>query len=211
MLRDKTTNKDKEIFALVRELNRLYRVNRLAPFVPIEKPYQNGWIKKFALRDDYTRRNDADAHRRILEKINGIAFCRNRDFLDRKGKEYGPSLKIIGKNEWDGLGWPEYYKKYFTYGVYRVNDFRMVEGYRFRRDFCFIEVIEPHIVTHTRVLYPEIESRIQEIREIFRQNRYWQRHANLRGCKKHSSDYRLARDRYFEKLHTKEIEEYDKS
>ena len=211
MLRNKNTDKDKEILAYVRELDKLHLINRHAPFVPIDKPYQNGWIKKFTLRDDYTRRTDAEVYWTMLDKINGIAFCRNKNFLNRDRKEYGPVLKVIGKNEWNGLGWPEHYKKYFCFGRWRVGDYGTVEGYKFDRAFCFVETIEPHIVTKVRVMYPEVEKRLREIRNIFEQNRFWERHSNLKGRRKCSSDYRLSRDRYLNKLSSKEIEEYDKS
>lgn len=207
--------KDKSILSYVRELDKLRRVTWNAPLIPLAKPYQNGWTKYFVLRDDYTRRNDAKAHVDILKVIGTECFCRKDNFLDRMGKPYGPGLRIIGKNEWDGLKWPEHYKKYFSYGIHYQRDAYgwngKIEGYKFRRDFCFIEAIKPHFITHTRTIYPDVESRIAYINNKFDHEQLWKRYHKLKGHSRHSADWRLAKDRFLEALGTKEIEEYDKS
>ncbi len=212
---DTKTRRDKSILAHVREMDALNRVTRQAPLIPLAKPYQNGWTKFFVLRDDYTRRTDAKVHLDILAKISSENFCRRRDFLDKKGREYGPSLGTIGKNEWETLGWPEHYKKYFTYGLHHVENFYgyrgVVEGYKFVRPFCFVEAIKPHFITHTRTIYPEVESRLAELRNLFDAKQYWNRYNKLKGRRRCSSDYRLMKSWYLEAIGTKEIEEYDKS
>jgi hypothetical protein len=215
MLANKKESKDKSIFAYVRELNKLHHITWHAPLIKLEKPYQNGWTKYFTLRDDYTRRDDSKAHWDILKVIGTEAFCRKQNFLDRKGKEYGPGLRVIGKNEWDGLKWPEHYKKYFVFGRWHVQHVYgwggTVEGYKFARPFCFVEAIKPHFVTHIRTHYPEVEARIKYIHNLFEREQLWNRFNKLKGVRRFSSDYRLAKDRYLEALGTKEVEEFDKS
>jgi hypothetical protein len=76
------------------------------------------------------------------------------------------------------------------------------------RTFFFIEAIKPHFITHTKTLYPDVESRIAYIRNKFEKNRLWERYSNLKGQHKFSSDWRLAKDRYMEALGTKEIERF---
>lgn len=211
---DLKKKKDKSILAYVRELDELHKISWNAPLIKLAKPYQNGWTKYFALRDDYTRRADAKAHFDILAEIGGEAFCRKVDFVDRHGKSYGPGLRIIGKNEWEALGWPEHYKKYFSFGIYYENNYNFrsyKEGYKFVRPFCFVEQIRPHFVTHTRTIYPDVESRKQKLRNKFDQERWWDRFNKLKGRRRGSYDYRGAKARYLQAIGTKEMEEYDKS
>lgn len=212
---DVKEKRDKGILAYVRELDKLRVLTWNAPLIKLAKPYQNGWTKYFILRDDYTRRTDAQAHVDILKEIGTECFCRKQEFIDRQGKPYGPGLRIIGRNEWESLGWPEFYKKYFSYGLHYQKQIygrnNAVEGYKFSRDFCFIEALKPHFITHTRTIYPDIESRKAEINNLFDREQYWKRYSRLKGQRKGSSDWRLAKDHYMEALGTKEIEEYDKS
>lgn len=219
MLRNKREEKDREIRAAVREMDALQRITWNAPIVKLETPYQNGWLMYHVLRDDYTRRNDAEVFRTILKQIGGISFCRKPSFEGRNGKTYKPSFSIIGENEWKVLGWPEYYKKYFSFGLHRViynNDgfeygggHRL--GYKFNRTYCFATAIKPHIVTHIRTVVPEAQTRLAELRNHFDTHNLWKRYWKIKGCGVHySADYELARKRFMETLGTKEIEQYDK-
>lgn len=217
MLRNKREEKDKEIRALVREMDELHDVIWNAPIVKLDKPYQNGWVKCHVVRDDFTRRNDAEVFHRILKKVGGSAFSRREDFKGRDGKEYGPSLYIIGENEWKTLGWPDYYAKHFHFGWHRIYSYdgfeyggHLRKGYAVLRPFCFDTVVKPHFITHVRKVIPEAESRLQEIRNQFENNQYWRRYFKIKGKSgNYSADYELARQRYLDALGTKEIEHYD--
>jgi hypothetical protein len=212
---DSKKQEEKLIIKYVKELNKLNRICWNAPVIPLAKPYQNGWIKYFVLRDDYTRRTDANVYLTIIKEIGLEAFCRKQNFLDAKGREYSPGLRIIGKNEWDKLGWPDYYKKYFTYGIFRPHHCyhynSTIEGYKFKRDFCFVHAIKPHFITHTRVIYPDIESRIDWINNLFKHKQYWRKYNHLKGSYNYEKDYTQPKIDFINKLSTKEIEEYDKS
>lgn len=205
MLKNKQTNKDKELLKLEREHNRLCKLSWHAPLVKLAHPYQNGWLKGFQLRDDISRRTDAAIFRRILTKINTIIFCRTKNFVKRNGETMAHDIDVIGKNEWEGLNWPEHYKKYFIFGYVKHNN-RMIECYRFAYPYYFVEKITPHFVTHQRAVIPEVESRKQEIRNKLGRG-LWNRLDNLHGRRKGSDDWRLSKIRTHEALGTKEIEE----
>lgn len=214
---DHKEKKDKSIIAYVRELDKLNKITREAPLIPLAKPYQNGWTKYLTLRDDYTRRDDAHIFREILRVCGDEVFCRKMDFLDRNGKEYGPNLRLVGKNEFEMLGWTPQYKKHFEFGRFRretyfgmtYND--TIEGYRMIKPFFLIEAIRPHFITHTKTIYPDIESRIAFIRKKFRNQQLWNRYDHLKGRYRGSRDWVMAKAIYMESIGTKEIENYDKS
>jgi hypothetical protein len=213
---DPKKHKDKSILAYVRELEKLRRLTWYAPVVKLDKPYQNGWTKYFILRDDYTRRTDAHVFHAILKKIGTEAFCRKLTFADRQGKPYGPHLRIIGKNEWEMLGWGEQFRKHFTYGIHNQKEIwgwtkKGIEGYKMTRPFFFVEAIKPHFVTHVRTIIPDVESRIAYINRHFDQEQLWRRYHKLKGARRHSYDWRCSKDLFMEAIGTKEIENYDKS
>ncbi len=219
---DLKTKKDKNIYALMREWDKLRDITRDAPLVPLEKPYQNGWIKYFVLRDDYTRRADAHVFKAILKEIGTEVFCRKVDFLDHQGQPYGPGLRVVGRNEWEMLGWTPQFKKHFSFGWHRRENVFFglrwadehfvegkIQGYRMSKPFFLVEAIKPHFVTHTKTIYPEIETRMAEIKSQFQHKQLWPRYDKLHGRRwKGSWDYRLAKSEYLETLGTKEIERY---
>ena len=215
---DLKKQKDKSILAYVRELDKLNKVSRDAPCIPLAKPYQNGWTKYLVLRDDYTRRDDAHIFREILAEIGGEVFCRKMDFIDRQGNEYGPTLRTIGKSEWEKLGWTAQHRKHFQFGRFRTDGYfgmgwsNVIEGYRMVKPYFLVEKIKPHFITHTRILYPDVESRKTEIRNLFERRLYWERYSKLKGHRwNHYDDRCSAKENFVRALGTKEIEEYDKS
>lgn len=213
MLLDKITKKDKEIRRLVNEFYRLRKATWEAPIVPIEKPYKNGYVKFFTLRDDYTRRVDVHDFKRILSRINNTVFSRNKDFKDKKGVIHSPNLSIIPEKQWQSFDWPEHYKKHFVFGhhtyYYGWGGKGTIYGYKFWREYCFTEKIEPHFVTHQRVVLPEIESRLSEIRAKFSNEQLWERYRSMKGHKRFSMDYFLEKQHILDSIGTKELEKFD--
>ena len=212
---DLKVKEDKKALALERELNKLLELSWKAPIIPLEKPYQNGWIKFYVLRDDYTRRTDTNVYLRILKEVGIERFSRNKNFLDKNGRPLTPGLKIIGKNEWDKLGWPEHYKKYFYYGLHPVETRWGTggtrEGYKLTHTFYLVEAIRPHMVTHTKVIYPDVQKRIREIYNTFEHKQYWSRLWHLKGQKMSydKKDYNQEIHRFKSSLGLKDVEEYD--
>jgi len=63
---DKYARRDKHLLRLERELNRLNQAHRHAPIIPLERPYQRGWVKFYVLEDRVERRPDAVIFRTVL-------------------------------------------------------------------------------------------------------------------------------------------------
>lgn len=211
---DKYTERDKEIIRAVKEMDALRKVSREAPLIPLSKPYQNGWIRYYVLRDDYTRRSDAQVFHTMIGTVGTEIFSRKIDFLDRKGQERHPGLRVIGKREWEVLNWPASHTKYFRYGKWHEKNIwgystAGVEGYKMERPFFFIEAVRPHFVTHTKTIYPDIESRMKYLQNKFEKHQLWHRYGKLKGGVRWSYDWATLKKRYMDALSTLEIEKYD--
>lgn len=180
MLLNKKARRQKELLKLDTERRKLEDIRRDYPTIELNPPIQTGWEKTFELRDDCTRRSDADVYRRILGVINRKVFCRRKDFVDKWSKK--PvilELDIIGEGQWEKLDWPEHYKKYFTFGDWVdrcctiTKKIYYKRGYKFNQPFYFVERIDPYLMTHRKVMDGEVEGRIGEINDKFYRDNLW--------------------------------------
>jgi hypothetical protein len=174
---DKIYLKDKRLLALEREYNRLLQAKAEAPVVPLERPYQRGWVKSFVLAPDVLRRPDLAVFRTMLAAINQRLWCKNREFINRLGEPLLLRPRIIGLREWARLRWPASHLRLFTFGHWEDGDTlhyrpwfrrrRLITGYTIRRPWWLKEAVWPHLITHQRVAMPEVETRLAEIESEF--------------------------------------------
>lgn len=169
-VRTSKKNKDKELLRNERELDGLYKRKWETPWIKLDKPIQNGYVRNLVLRDDISRRKDADVFERIRKTLNKPMYCRNADFKVRKRKsgqyeEIEHHIFPIGEGRWEKLEWPEHFKKYFTYGTkYYTHPGGYTSsftGYWFNTDWMFDYKIEPHYLTHYQPIDPDLESQIK--------------------------------------------------
>lgn len=161
----KKEERQKQALKLVRELNSLWAVD--PPCQELEHPIRCGWKRFFVLRDDISRRSDANVFRRILDCVNTVEYCRRKDFTYKEGKRWLPieqELKNIRKQDWD---FPDYFKKYF-----RLVDVNLATTvvrnlvYVFSPTYCFDFKVKPHYLTHVSFPDPVIASRKAEIEKV---------------------------------------------
>lgn len=171
---DKHSRRDKELLALERERNRLWKAKWSAPLVPIEKPYQAGWERQFTLRDDASRRSEAPAWKQILAKFNLPLFSRDKKFIDHEGHEIIQQFKVLPKKQVEAIpGWSAQHFKWLHFGhhapaylvVYKgrtsIHFKNSIEGfYPVIPGFYLVDEIKPYIATHMRVHMPEVEQRL---------------------------------------------------
>jgi len=195
---DKHTARDKHLLRLERELNRLYKARWNAPIMPLEHPYQRGWIKTYVLRADVARRADADVFREVLAKINRRVFSRKRDFMHPNGGPLSLTPRIITMSEWERLGWTQKQRRLFGFGHWRGDKCwsqrhisaprNYVLGFKLVHDSWLEEDIQPNLITHQRVELPEVRSRIAEIEAHLERRNGRFRLNNLHGCHDWRSD-----------------------
>jgi hypothetical protein len=190
---DKHTTRDKYLLRLEREQNPLWRALSEAPVVPLEKPYQLGWTKTYALERDVLRRPDAAVFERVLKVINRTVLSRTPDFLNRNGDPIVLRPRIIPPREWERLGWPASHARLFSYGHWedeaeplsRWRKRRLYIGYVVRRLWWLREDVQPRMITHRRVDLPEVRKRIAEIDAYFTHHLGRERLSRLHGQKRH--------------------------
>jgi hypothetical protein len=186
---NKHSAREKHLLRLEREVERLNQATREAPIIPLEHPYQRGWVKTYVLHEQVGRRPDAQIFRNILKVINRRVHCRNRNFVSRKGDPIILRPQIIYLGDWRDLAWPASHQKFFGFGTWRIEDppFWLPPnrawrcGYKLFHDWWLREDIQPYMITHQRVELPEVRARYAEIDAHLHHTQGWAKLARLRG------------------------------
>lgn len=184
-------DRDKELLAKQKKLNELHRLKMSSPLVPLAKPVQRGWRKKFVLRDAESRRKDAPELRRILGEIQHYIYSDNKEFrvkkyYNKQTEEINHTLHHIPEKSWDKLKWPAYFKTkwfYFYSGIHvsKYGNAFPIKGYFFKYPYMFESVVEPFFATHARVINAAVDSEMKEIENFFERTNGWTRIAKIRG------------------------------
>lgn len=187
---DKYAQRDKALLRLDRELDRLHQAQGNAPVIPLEHPYQRGWVKTFVLREDARHHPEAAVFAAVLAVVNQRVRSRNREFINREGDAIVLRPRIIPVREWSRRAWPFSHQRLFAYGRWQTERFYSWSAHRFcdvevgfklNRTWWLEELVEPHMITHQRVELPDVRSRIAEIEAYFEANLGRQRLGWLRG------------------------------
>ncbi|HEY1108114.1 MAG TPA: hypothetical protein VGE76_05770 [Opitutaceae bacterium] len=165
---------EKELRRLEREESRLSWAYWRTPAIPLEHPYQRGWVKTFALEPPILQWSDAQVFRDVLRVINNRVYSRNREFRSPRGFPIELHPRGIGLRQWEKLAWPASHRRFFRLGHWRIVDeeFRHPQsgmwrrGYKLAVDWWLREELQPWMVTHQRVDLPEVKTRLAEIEGI---------------------------------------------
>jgi hypothetical protein len=190
---DKYATREKYLRQLEREVDRLCHAQGNAPVIPLEHPFQRGWVMSYVLRADVTRRPDVDLFRKVLAVVNQRVYSRNRDFVRPNGDHIVLRPRIIPFAEWDKYGWSMSQQRLFGYGHWRLEDLRYsslrwrchVLGFKLISTWWLEEDIQPHLITHQRVELPEVRERLAEIEAFMTARTGWPRLNRLHGHKNH--------------------------
>ena len=186
---EKFSARDKWLLALERELHRLNQAFRDAPIIPVERPYQRGWVKFYVLDDEILRRADTAMFRVMLPQINQRVRSRDRTFCNRHGQPILLRPRIIPTREWLKLGWPAKQQRFFGYGHWRL-DHEPWRPIKWRQHICGFKLldlswlrenVQPYLITHQRVDLPDVRSRLAEIENHLEFTRGWDRLHWLHG------------------------------
>jgi hypothetical protein len=186
---DKYFAREKQLRRLEREAHRLWQAQGDAPIIPLERPYQRGWVKTYVLAERIEQRPDAELFCTLLRAVNRRVHARDRSFLDRAGRPITLRPHIIHVREWRKLAWPARYQRFFAFGTWRIEDEKFWHpprrawtcGYKFIHTWWLREDVQPHLMTHKRVDLPEVKSRLAEIEAGMARSDGWQRLGRLHG------------------------------
>ena len=169
----------------------LEKRRRNLPLVPLEKPYQKGYVRFFVLREDVRQGKQADFFATLLEKINTFQYADTRKFQKKK-KRRGKRVYIARKqelyafNQWEwqrALEKGKFTEKERAYFA-RIECFnrqkdRFESYYEFTEAWRFELRVKPNMITHYRPVDVAIEREFAELDKIINDYNNWNIIANI--------------------------------
>jgi hypothetical protein len=171
---------DKNLIQINKKENLLYKKRKDLPLELLEKPYQQGWVRFFVVREDVKRSNDYEFYETLLNKINTYTFSNTKDFKKSKRKyrkriyvDREQFLKKVSLTEWNcpKLGLTLKEKAMFTLTHEWNHTFkRYLIYYRFDESWRYVLKIRPNIITHRQSVDVILEQEISEIKNYIERN-----------------------------------------
>nr|WP_315027411.1 hypothetical protein [uncultured Chryseobacterium sp.] len=181
--RKRTIKKDveKQIRKKYKRSKELWKIKRNTPLIPLDNPYQRGFVRFFVVRDDVMRSKDGEFFEGILKKINTYVYSESRRFLKKK-KKFGRRIyvkkeqKLMHISLWSwndpklGLTARERqcFMKYEEYCPYRKYD---KIYYEFTEPWRFTLRIRPHMITHYKPVDFQLEKEYAELKSCLEQHK----------------------------------------
>lgn len=181
--RKRTIRKDveKQIRKKYRRSKELWEIRRNTPWIPLDKPYQRGFVRFFVVREDVMRSKDGDFFEGILKKINTYMYSESRRFLKKKRKfgrriyvERVQKLQYISSYSWNDpkLGLTARERQHFL----RQEEYcparkSYVPYYEFIEPWRFILRIRPNMITHYKPVDFELEKECAELDDYLWQHK----------------------------------------
>jgi len=163
----------------------LFKQRRELPLVPLEKPYQKGYVRFFVLREDVRQGKQADFFATLLEKINTYQYADNRKFQKKKKRRRKPvyvarkqELRSFSQRELErALDSGEFSVKEYLYFA-RVECFNRQKDcfetyYEFTEPWRFELRVKPNMITHYRPVDIAIERELAELDKIIDNHKNW--------------------------------------
>jgi hypothetical protein len=193
---DKRDKDFKQFLALKREANLLHSLQHSQPYIQVE-PFQRGWTTDVQIKDTFLTQaclkeaidiGYSTKHISSLKDVKNIRKGIQYYYEYGKFQTYFPNKHKISLQTYDKFE-PDL-KQYFT--LYsKEQEYNVTRDLKNQKLYYLIDVkqnwlklrVKPNIVTSIKQIVPEIESRLQQIRNIFEQKCYWSRFGsnNKRG------------------------------
>jgi len=155
------------------------------PLVPLEKPYQKGYVRFFVVRDDVKRSGLGEFFENLLTKINTYQYADNRKFQKKKKRKgrriYVPrkqELLSFRQREWEyaiekGKLVEEECKCFLKVERYNPDCKEFETYYEFAEPWRFILRVRPNIITHYRPIDFEIENELAGLNKVLDDYKNW--------------------------------------
>ncbi|SHL19553.1 hypothetical protein [Chryseobacterium polytrichastri] len=172
---------EKQIRKKYKRSRELWETRRKIPLVPLEKPYQKGFVRFFVVRDDVKRTKDGKFFEGILMKINTYMYSETRKFQKKKRK-FGRKIYVPRDQKLDRLlpyQWndpklglttreKQYFLKREEYDPLRK---KYDTYYEFIEPWRFTLRIKPYMITHYKPLSSDLEKEIDELDSYLNQHK----------------------------------------
>lgn len=164
---------EKQIRKKYRRSEELWQIRRNTPWIPLDKPYQRGFVRFFVVREDVMRSKDGEFFEGILKKINTYMYSESRRFLKKKRKfgrriyvERVQKLRHISSYSWNDpkLGLTARERQYFLkQEEYCPARKSYVPYYEFIEPWRFTLRTRPNMITHYKPVNFELEKECAEL------------------------------------------------
>ncbi|QEC76632.1 hypothetical protein [Mucilaginibacter ginsenosidivorax] len=164
---------DKKLIGLDKQRDILWATKYKLPMVPLERPYQSGWKRLFALRGDILRSAKGEFYQTLLKKINTVQYHHDRAFKKRKRKrgkyvysEKPQILRVIDEYDWlrNTLKLTDKEKVLFSpKETWSVRKKALITEYHFLETWRFVLVVKPHIIYEKKQHDELLEKEIKQI------------------------------------------------
>ncbi len=210
----------KQARALYTEWCQLDRKTRNAELVPLDEPYQRGWVRYFRWTDDAVQREDFEIIKGLLEFMQHKQWSRRQDFRYSKQKKrrvimgwkarlsfHPHQLLHVCRN----AQWPKYFQVTSYWQIQGIDHLRALRArgwngkVRFKYPNLLEGVVEPYYVTHQKVRHAEEESRMAEIDAWFEQRGGWEFIARTMGWRSWHDEHE--RHKKLKRVTEKEVRE----
>lgn len=185
--RKRIAREDHEKFlrTCIKRQKALFKQRHELPLVPLEKPYQKGYVRFFVLREDVRQGKQADFFETLLEKINTFQYADTRKFQKKK-KRRGKRVYITRKQElyafsqweWERAIEREKFtqkeRAYFAkIECFNRQKDRFEIHYEFTEAWRFELRVKPNMITHYRPVDVAIERELAELDKIIDNHKNW--------------------------------------
>lgn len=176
-------DKEKKLLALHRELSSLYTQRQNARWIVLDPPIRNGYVRSFIVRPDIQRSKYGPFFEGILKKINTVQYSDKKDFK-KKARKRGRKIRVPKEQHllrpdeahFRKLGFTEREKQLFIQkSKYKPQRRMTIRYYEFADPWRFVLRVRPHYITHQRVIDPVLESKIQQLNRLFKQEQLFAR------------------------------------
>jgi hypothetical protein len=173
---------DKKLIRMHREELAIRDQIRNLGWKELNPPYQRGYIRYFALRDDVLRSNQSAFFIKVLEKINTSQWSYRKDFK-KKRRKFGKKVFAVREQRLRDIEEREFFSKFseaerswFDESMIHLKTGKPVKVFRFTEPWRFVLRTQPNMITKVRIKDLDLERRGKEISTYFsfeRRNRLY--------------------------------------
>jgi len=175
--------RDKQLVHLYNELLEVKKQQRNLGLAELHPPVQKGWKRYFVLREDVERSKDAEFFRTMLERINTVTYSHRKDFKYKRrrgGKRVDVDrlqfLRGFYGYEWTKLKLNEREMSYFRLTWEFVGNSTSTRlKYVFTEPWRFVLRVRPNMITHVKIIDPELMRRERELDNYLERNNLYPR------------------------------------
>lgn len=185
-------DRDKQLLKMEREYDRLENLKRELPYVPLDEPYQRGWMRLWVLKPEVAKSENAEFYQQIVDKLTEIQYHYDESFKKprRKGRRHRyyfdgpPKLRAVSKYKWEACwhNFTDEQRALFRIALFWDETYdRWDHHYVFTEPELFEIVVRPRMIYEVRMHDDELEREMAFIDDRLYSGPNWYRLLKLEG------------------------------